>query len=110
MLMTEVPSSGDIRILAAGLTRHSAASLQVAPNGSYSLRELALNSDAVLVFDARVANDIEQSLPALWEEIPAGETAFIALVPRRPSPQIDASYGEPTSSFLCSSAVFERFV
>jgi hypothetical protein len=45
----------------------------------------------------------------LWDEIPIGETAFIALVPREPTPEIDSSYCNPISSFLCSSEVFARF-
>jgi len=110
MLLTDLSPSGETRILAAGLARTGASSIQGAPRRSHSLSELAANSDAVLVFDQRIAGEVERSIAALWEEIPAGETAFIALVPHEATPQIDAFYGEPVSSFLCSSGVFARFV
>ena len=97
-------------MLAAGLIRDDAASVRTMPRGSYSLRELAGNSDAVVVFDEGIAGEIDDSITALWQEIPCGETAFIALVPRMAAPQIDSSYGTPISSFLCSSEVFVRFL
>lgn len=108
MPLTELSSPGEARILATGLTRTD-TSIPRAPCGSCSLSDLAFNSDAVLVFEERVAKEIDESLATLWEEIPAGETAFIALVPREAAPRIDAHYCDPISSFLCSSAVFARF-
>jgi hypothetical protein len=110
MLLTKLPDSGEIPILAAGLTRGVSASVRKMPHGSYSLREVAGNSDAVVVFDERIAGEIDDSIAALWEEIPRDETAFIALVPRMAAPQIDSSYCTPISSFLCSSEVFARFL
>jgi hypothetical protein len=62
-----------------------------------------------MVFDEGLAGRIDESLADLWEEIPAGEAAFIALVPREAAPAIDSSYCEPISSFLCSSEAFARF-
>jgi len=108
MLLTELPVPGETPMLAAGLIRGETASIRTAPRGACSLRELAGNSDAVVVFDERLAGDIDASIAALWEEIPSGETAFIALVPRMESPQIDSRYCEPISSFLCSSGVLAR--
>jgi hypothetical protein len=110
MLLTELPDPGEIPMLAAGLLRDDTGSVRRMPRGSYSLRELAADSDAVVVFDERIAGEIDDSIPALWEEIPSGETAFIALVPRMAAPQIDSCYCTPISSFLCSSEVFARFL
>jgi hypothetical protein len=110
MLLTDLPVSGEIPMLAVGLIRDDAASVRRMARGSYSLRELAGNSDAVVVFEESLADPIDDSIAALWQEIPPGETAFIALVPRRAAPQIDSSYGTPISSFLCSSEVFVRFL
>jgi hypothetical protein len=110
MLLTELPDPGETQMLAAGLIRDHAASIRTAPRGAYSLGELARNSEAVLVFDERFARDIDDSIAALWEEIPSGETAFIALVPRMESPRIDSKYCEPIASFLCSSGVLARFL
>jgi hypothetical protein len=110
MLLTELPAPAEFPMLAAGLTRGGAASIRIAPRGACSLRDLANNSDAVVVFDECVAGDIDDSIGALWAEIPSGETAFIALVPRMAAPQIDSSYGPPISSFLCSSGVVARFL
>src|SRR5277367_1038881 len=106
MLITELPPAGENRIIAAGLLRGETSSLsramQCATVGSCSLKDLARDSDAVVVFDERHAGQIDGSLAALWNEIHTDETAFIVLVPRGPSPQVDSHYGEPTSSFLCS--------
>jgi len=110
MLLTELPAPAETPMLAAGLVRGDTASIRTAPRGVYSLRDLAGNSDAVVVFEERLAGDIDDSIGALWAEIPTGETAFIALVPRVAAPQVDSSYGRPISSFLCSSAVFARFL
>jgi hypothetical protein len=110
MLLTELPASGETPMLAAGLIRDDAAPVRTATRGPYSFRELAGNSDAVVVFDERIAGEIDDSIAALWDEIPSGETAFIALVPRMAAPQIDSSYCDPISSFLCSSEVFARFL
>jgi len=110
MLLTELPSPGEIPMLAAGLRRDDAASFRTAPRGSYSLRELAGNSDAVVVFDERLTGEIDDSIALLREEIPDGKTAFIALVPRMAPPQVNSSWGEPISSFLGSSEVLARFL
>jgi hypothetical protein len=97
-------------MLAAGLVRGDSASIRTAPRRAYSLRDLAGNSDAVVVFDESLAGDVDASIGALWAEIPSGETSFIALVPRMPAPEIDSSYGTPIASFLCSSEVLARFL
>jgi hypothetical protein len=97
-------------MLAAGLVRGDTASIRTAPRCAYSLRNLARNSDAVMVFDERLAGDIDDSIGALWAEITPGETSFIALVPRMAAPQVDSSYGTPISSFLCTSPLFARFL
>lgn len=110
MLLTELPAPAETPMLAAGLVRGDTASIRTAPRGVYSLRDLAGNSDAVVVFDERLTGDIDDSIGALWAEIPSGETAFIPLVPRVAAPEIDSSYGRPISSFLCSSPVFARFL
>ncbi|HEY4085709.1 MAG TPA: hypothetical protein VGM43_07205 [Bryobacteraceae bacterium] len=75
-----------------------------------ALPELARRSDAVLVYEASAAPEIEESLAALVEELPAGEQVFIALVPRAAAPATDSAYGEPISSFVCSAGVFLRFL
>lgn len=110
MPMIEPPGSGEIRILAAGFTRTGNCSLQNAPRGAGSLRDLALNSEAVVVFGEPLAREIEESAAALWEEIPAGESVFIALVPRRAAPEVGPLYGPPISSFLVSSPVLVRLI
>src|SRR5579862_4402323 len=110
MILTELPASGEIPMLAAGLIRGDTASVRTAPRVSYSLKELASSSEVVMVFDGRIACDIDDYIAALLEEIPSGETAFIALVPRMAAPQIDSSYCDPISSFLCSSEAFARFI
>jgi len=113
MLITELPQSGKIKMMAAGLTRSEASSrgvaLQRAPRSAYPLKDLARCSDAVLIFEESLADKIDQSLASLWEEIPDDKTAFIALVPRGAAPIVDSSYGDPVSSFFCSSEVFARF-
>ena len=110
MLLTELPASGEIPMLVAGIVRGDTACIQTARRGSCPLRELAANSEVVMVFDERIAGNINDSIAALWKEIPSGKTAFIPLVPRAAAPQIGSSYCEPISSFLCSSDVFARFL
>ena len=114
MLLTELACSGANRILAAGLTRNQRRSihglLQSIPGETNSLADLAHGSDAVIVYDARCAAAIEESIDALLEEIPQVETAFIALVPRSAPPAIDAKYEDPISSFLCSAGLFRQFL
>src|SRR5271163_118846 len=113
MLIAELPQSGEIKMLAAGLIRRSASSLeaaiQQARRSAHSLEDLAGCSDAVLIFEESMADKIDQSLAALWEEIPEDKAAFIALVPRGIAPVMDSHYGDPVTSFLCSSEVFARF-
>lgn len=113
MLITELPQSGEIKMLAAGFIRGETSSLeaaiQQAPRAAHSLKDLARCSDAVLIFEENLADKIDQSLAALWEEIPDHKTAFVALVPRGAAPITDSSYGDPVSSFFCSSEVFARF-
>jgi hypothetical protein len=113
MLITELDPAGGIRMFAAGLNRAGHAgirsALQCASLGPYSLKDMAGFSEAVLVFDVGLADRLDESLADLWEEIPAAETAFIALVPREAAPAMDSSYCNPISSFLCSSEVFARF-
>ena len=106
MLLTELPRTGAIQILAAGFTRVDHA----ARGKAASLRDLTLQSDAVLVYDARHTAEIGESVAALLEEIPETERAFIALVPRVPAPAVDSDYGEPISSFACSADVFLQFL
>ncbi len=108
MLLSELSSPGEAPILAAALVRSETLSAG-APRTTRSLRDLASDSDAVVVFDEPHAQDIGQSLPALWSEIPPGETGFIALVPRRENPRLDPIYCEPIVSFFCSSSVFAQF-
>jgi hypothetical protein len=64
----------------------------------------------VLIFDEGMADKIDESLPSLWGEIPGDKTGFIALVPRGEAPTIDSSYGDPVTSFFCSSEVFGRYL
>jgi hypothetical protein len=113
MLITELPQSGVVKMFAAGLIRREASSLgeavRQASHPAQSLQDLARLSDAVLVFEENMAGRIDESLASLWEEIPDDKTAFIALVPRGPSPIMDSSYGDPVVSFFCSSEVFTRF-
>jgi hypothetical protein len=113
MLITELPQSGEIKMLAAGLIRRESSSLgaaiQQAPRSVHPLKDLARWTDAVLVFEESFADKIDQSLAVLWEEIPDHKTAFVALVPRGAAPVIDSSYGDPVTSFFCSSEVFARF-
>ena len=110
MLLIELPASGPTPTLALGLTRGDAAApVRTAARGSYSLRELACNSDAVVVFPESLAGEIDDSI-RLLDEIPDGKTAFIALVPRAEPPQVNTRWGEPISSFLCSSEVLDRFL
>jgi len=106
MLLTELPRTGAIQIIAAGFTRadHAARAKAV------SLRNLTLQSEAVLLYDARHAAEIGESVAALLEEIPEAEKTFIALVPRAAAPAIDSDYGEPISSFACSANVFLQFL
>ena len=106
MLLTELPRTSAIQILAAGFTRADDAMRRTAS----SLRYLTLQSEAVLVYDAKHASEIEESVVALIEEIPEGEKAFIVLVPRAAAPAVDSDYGEPISSFLCSSDVFMQYL
>lgn len=114
MLLTELSSSGASRILAAGLARSHSRSiqgrLQNAPGHAHSLADLAQQSDAVLVYEAGCAAAIEESIDALWDDLPQFETAFIALVPRSAPPAIDSKYEEPISSFICSAALFRKFL
>src|SRR5271170_8024184 len=113
MLITELPQSGEIKMLAAGLIRGGTSSLgaaiQQAPRSAHPLQDLARCSDAVLIFEENLAHEIDQSLAALWEEIPDRKSAFVALVPRGVAPIIDSSYADPVTSFLCSSEAFARF-
>src|ERR1700761_6060237 len=113
MLIAELPQSGKVKMLAAGLTRRSASCLksaiQQASRSAHSLEYLTGCSDAVLIFEESMADKIDQSLAALWEEIPEDKTAFIALVPRGIAPVMDSHYGDPITSFLCSSEIFARF-
>ena len=109
MLFSRLSPAGEPPIFAAGLRRADTA-LPTPSDTACSLEDLAAGSEAVLVFDAAVADGIRDSLGALWEEMPAGESAFIALVPRRPSPRVDPDYGQPTPSFLCSADLFARFL
>jgi hypothetical protein len=113
MLITELAPAGEFRMFAAGLTRGGTSFLrrasEHASSGSHSLNDLAADSDAVVVFDERAAEHIDESLSALWDEVPAGESAFITLVPRAAPPLIDPIYCDPVSSFLCSSGAFARF-
>src|SRR5580704_8843150 len=99
MLITELPQSGEIKMLAAGLMRGVTSSLgtaiQQAPRSAHPLMEFARCSDAVLIFEESLADKIDQSLPAIWEEIPDHKTAFVALVPRGVAPITDSSYGDP---------------
>lgn len=106
MLLTKLPRTGAIHMLAAGFKRADRAARGTAA----SLRDLALRSDAVFVYDAKQAAEIDQSVDALLEEIPEAENTFIALVPRKAAPALDSDYGEPTASFACSANVFLRFL
>ncbi len=106
MLPIELPRTGTIQILAAGFTRAERA----AQGKANSLRDLAVHSDAVFVYDARHALEIGESVDALLEEIPESEKAFVALVPRAAAPAIDSAYGEPIASFACSANVFLQFL
>src|ERR1700678_3270294 len=104
MLITELPQSGEIKMLAAGLIRREASSLgaaiQQTPRSAHSLNDLARCSDAVLIFAESLADKIDPSLASLWEEFPDDKTAFIALVPRGAAPTTDSSYGQPVTSNL----------
>jgi hypothetical protein len=114
MLFTELPQSGKIEMLAAGLIRGGdsslAAAVRHASRSAHPLQDLARGSDAVLIFEESLADQIDQSLGSLWQEIPDNRTAFIALVPRGAAPTIDSRHGDPVTSFLCSSEVFARFL
>ena len=107
-------SDGAPTIVGAGLRRNDTSPLCMSANGhqddSSSLRSLAIGSEAVAIFEEHLIDEIEESLPALWNEIDRGATAFIVLVPRRAPPQTDSDYAEPVSSFFCSSDVFARFL
>ncbi len=109
MQLTELSPPGEPRIL-AGALRRTDHSIPEQPTGKRSLAELASDSEAVLVIDEAAGEGIQESLAALWEEVPPGESAFIVLVPRRPAPRVDPHYGDPTSSFFCTSDVFSRFL
>ena len=113
MLITELPQSGEIKMLAAGLIRGEISSLgaavQQTPRSTHLLKDLAACSDAVLIFEESLTDKIDQSLATLWKEIPEHKTAFVALVPRGVAPIVDPSYCDPTTSFLCSAEVFARF-
>lgn len=109
MLLSELSSTGEPRIFAAAL-RRTDTFLPKSPVTSCSLIELSAASEAVLVFDELASGEMDESLAALWEDVPDGQTAFVALVSRRPAPQVDPAYCEPISSFLCSSEVFTRFL
>jgi len=110
MLLTELPSPGDIPMLAAGLRRDDPASIRTVARGSTTLRELAGNSDVVAVFDKRLTSEVDDSISLLCGEIPDDKTAFIALVPRAEPPQVNSRWGDPIYSFLCSSEVFTRLL
>jgi hypothetical protein len=110
MLLTVLPCPGETPMLAAGLRRDDPASIRTVSRGSSSLRELAGNSDAVVVFDERLTSEIDDSIALLCGEIPYGKTGFIALVPRAEAPQVNSCWSDPISSFLCSSEVFARFL
>lgn len=113
MLITELPQSGEIKMLAAGLIREGTSSLraaiQPAPRAPHPLNDLARCSDAILIFEENLADKIDQSLATLWEEIPDHKTAFVALVPREEAPIVDPSYCNPITSFFCTAEVFARF-
>jgi len=113
MLITELPQSGEIKMLAAGLIRRGTSSLGAAihqaPRFAHPLKDLAACSEAVLIFEESLADKIEQSLASLWEEIPDHRTAFIALVPRGVAPIVDPNYCDPITSFFCSAEVFAHF-
>ena len=113
MLITELPQSGEIKMLAAGLIREGTSSLgaaiQQTSHAAYPLSDLARCSDAVLIFEEGLADKIDQSLATLWDEIPVNKTAFVAFVPRGVAPIVDSSYGDPITSFFCSAEVFARF-
>src|ERR1700739_3817280 len=113
MLITELPQSGEIRMLAVVLIRKETlsfgADLQKASRSTRPLKDLAACADGILVFEEKFADEIDQSLATLWEEISDDKTAFVVLVPRGAAPIADSSYGDPVTSFFCSSEVFARF-
>jgi hypothetical protein len=113
MLITELPQSGEIKMLAAGLIRRGTSSLgaalQQALRFAHPSKDLAACSDAVLIFEENLTDEIDQSLATLWAEIPDHKTAFVALVPRGVAPIVDPSYCDPITSFFCSAEVFARF-
>src|SRR5579871_4633996 len=112
MLQTELACSGGNSIKAVGLRRNDSTlnnGLPETAGAVHSLGDLADRSDAVLICDVNFLREIEKSLSALWQEIPLIDTAFIALVPQKPAPEIDARYDTPISSFVCSASVFRAF-
>jgi hypothetical protein len=106
MLLTELPRTGAIQIIAAGFMRSDRAARGTAA----SLRDLIRRSEVVLIYDAMHASEIEESVAALVEEIPEAEKTFIALVPRAAAPAVDSDYGKPIASFACSADVFLQFL
>jgi hypothetical protein len=114
MLIGQWTRAGAPTIVGAGLRRDDTSPLCSSTNGhqddSSSLRGLAIGSEAVIIFEEHLIDEIEESLPALWNEVDRGATAFIVLVPRRAPPQTDSDYAEPVSSFFCSSDLFARFL
>jgi hypothetical protein len=105
MLVNEFTGSG---LVAACISRED-ASLDGAQDGAISLEAFA-RGDAFLVLDKRLKAEFEQSVETLWREIPAGESVFMVLVPRRAAPQVDPYFDEPVSSFLCSPDVLRAFL
>lgn len=101
-------------MLAAGLMRREiyslGAAIQQVPHSVHPLKDLTAHSDAVLIFEENLTDEIDQSLATLWDEIPDHKAAFIALVPRAAAPVVDPSYCDPITSFICSAEVFARFV
>jgi len=64
MLITELPQSGETKMLAAGLSRREDSSLMAAlqhtPRSAQPLQDLARCSDAVLIFEESLADKIDQ--------------------------------------------------
>ncbi|HEY6343888.1 MAG TPA: hypothetical protein VIY49_20525 [Bryobacteraceae bacterium] len=114
MLIGQWTRAGAPTIVGAGFRRDDSSSLRKSArerrDATCSLRDLASGSEAVVVFEGHLIDEVEEFLPALWNEVDRGATAFTVLVPRRTPPQLDSDYAEPVSSFFCSSNVFARFL
>jgi hypothetical protein len=96
--------------IAACLSR-SHPSLGAARRSSSSLEPLAGHSaDAVLFLDNTLRKAFHASKGSLWRDMPDGKSTFIVLVPRRAAPETDPYFGEPSSSFLCSPDILQRYV